>query len=33
MDRVGSGTTLAENFAVAMFGNLQPRCCARTSNG
>ena len=25
MDRVGSGTTLAENYAVAMFGNLQPR--------
>ena len=25
MDRVGSGTTLAENFAVAVFGNLQPR--------
>lgn len=25
MDRVGSGTTLAENYAVAMFGNLQPK--------
>ena len=25
MDRVGTGTTLADNYAVAFFGNLQPR--------
>ena len=28
MDRVGAGTILAENYSVAIFGNIQPRCCA-----
>lgn len=33
MDRVGTGTTTAENYAVAFFGNMQPRVFRETVAG